>query len=72
MSLYIYVCVCEDIYYSHSEAQKKEGIEKWRGRQPKATDTAAGPSLVPQIGVGDLRFSQVLQNETSHHQDLPS
>jgi hypothetical protein len=64
----IYMCVCENVYYSRSEGQKKKGMKKWCGRQPEAMDTMAGPRSAPKTSAGGLRFTQVLQNETSHRQ----
>jgi hypothetical protein len=72
MYIYVCVCVCENIYYSRSKGQKKEGTEKRWGKQPKALGAAVGLSSVPRIGSRGLFFSQAIQNETSCRQDLLS
>jgi hypothetical protein len=65
------MCVCVKMYITVAlRGKRKKGMKKWWGRQPEAMDTMAGPRSAPQTSAGGLRFTQVLQNETSHRQDL--
>jgi hypothetical protein len=44
---YIYIYICENVYYSRSKGQKKEGMKDGGDRKPEATGMTAGLNSVP-------------------------